>query len=140
MALAPTVYAKLLGDKLAKHNVDVWLINTGWSGGSYGQGKRIKLEFTRAMVKAVLSGGLKDAATKPDPTFGIAVPLSCPGVPDEIMNPRNTWTDKAAYDRKARELAVMFEKNFAENAADASAEIKNAGPKQQIQHSHAAIS
>jgi phosphoenolpyruvate carboxykinase (ATP) len=92
------------------------------------------------MVKAVLSGALKDAATTPDPIFGIAVPLSCPGVPDEIMNPRNTWTDKAAYDRKARELAVMFEKNFAENAADASAEIKNAGPKQQIQHSHTAIS
>ncbi len=130
MALAPTVYAKLLGDKLSKHNVDVWLINTGWSGGGYGQGQRIKLAFTRAMVKAVLSGALKNAATKPDPTFGIAVPLSCPGVPDEIMDPRNTWTDKTAYDRKARELAVMFEKNFAENAGDASPEIKNAGPKQ----------
>ena len=97
---------------------------------SYGQGQRIKLGFTRAMVKAVLSGALKDAPTKPDPVFGIAVPLSCPGVPDEIMNPRNSWKDKAAYDRKARELAVMFEKNFAENASDASAEIKEAGPKQ----------
>jgi phosphoenolpyruvate carboxykinase (ATP) len=131
MALPPTVYAKLLGDKLAKHNVDAWLINTGWSGGSYGQGQRIKLGFTRAMVKAVLSGALKDAATQLDPIFGVAVPLSCPGVPDEIMNPRDTWKDKAAYDRKARELAVMFENNFAENAGDASAEIKKAGPKQQ---------
>jgi len=130
MALPPTVYAKLLGDKIAKHHVDVWLINTGWSGGSYGQGQRIKLGFTRAMVKAVLSGALKNAATKPDPVFGFTVPLSCPGVPDEIMDPRNTWKDKAAYDRKARELAVMFEKNFAENASDASAEIKAAGPKQ----------
>jgi phosphoenolpyruvate carboxykinase (ATP) len=123
------VYAKLLGDKIARHNVDVWLINTGWSGGACGQGHRIKLEFTRAMVKAVLSGALKEAATITDPVFGMAVPRSCPGVPDEMMNPRNTWKDKAAYDRKARELAVMFEKNFAENAGDASAEIKAAGPK-----------
>ena len=129
MALPPTVYAKLLGDKLAKHNVDVWLLNTGWSGGPYGQGQRIKLGFTRAMVKAVLSGALKDAATKPDPVFGFAVPVSCPGVPDEIMNARDAWKDKAAYDRKARELAVMFVNNFAENAGDASAEIKKANPK-----------
>jgi len=82
------------------------------------------------MVKAVLSGALKDVASKPDPVFEMAAPLSCPGVPDEIMNPRNSWKDKTAYDRKARELAVMFEKNFAENASDASAEIKKAGPKQ----------
>ena len=130
MALPPTTYAKLLGDKLAKHNVDVWLINTGWSGGSYGQGQRIKLASTRAMVKAVLSGALKNVATKPDPIFGIAVPMSCPGVPGEILDARNTWKDKAAYDHKAGELAAMFEKNFAENASDASAEIKKAGPKQ----------
>jgi phosphoenolpyruvate carboxykinase (ATP) len=128
MALPPTVYARLLGNKIAKHSVDVWLINTGWSGGAYGQGQRIKLGFTRAMVKAVLSGALKDVPVKPDPIFGIAAPLSCPGVPDEILNPRNTWKDKAAYDRKARELATMFGKNFAENAGDASAEIKKAGP------------
>jgi len=131
MALPPTVYAKLLGDKIAQHHVDVWLINTGWSGGSYGQGERIKLGLTRAMIKAVLSGALKDAASKPDPIFGMAVPLSCPGVPSEILDPRATWKDQAAYDRKSRELAVMFEKNFAENAIDASAEIKRAGPKQQ---------
>ncbi|MGA7382374.1 MAG: phosphoenolpyruvate carboxykinase (ATP) [Terriglobales bacterium] len=130
MALPPTVYAKLLGDKIAKHNVDVWLINTGWSGGSYGQGQRIKLGFTRALVKAVLSGTLQTAATQPDPIFGFAVPRSCPGVPDEIMIPRDTWKDKTAYDRKARELAVMFEKNFAENASDAPEEIKKAGPRQ----------
>jgi phosphoenolpyruvate carboxykinase (ATP) len=129
MALPPTVYAKLLGDKIAKHDVDVWLVNTGWSGGAYGQGQRIKLGFTRAMVKAVLSGALKDVPTKSDSIFGIAVPQSCPGVPDEILNPRNTWKDKAAYDLKARELAAMFEKNFAENASEASEEIKSAGPK-----------
>ncbi len=132
MALPPTVYAKLLGEKLAKHNVDVWLVNTGWSGGAYGQGQRIKLEFTRAMVKAVLSGALKDAATMPDTTFGFAVPLSCPGVPDEIMNARDAWKDKTAYDRKARELAVMFVNNFTENASDAAAEIKKAGPRLHI--------
>jgi phosphoenolpyruvate carboxykinase (ATP) len=137
MALPPTVYAKLLGDKIAKHMVEAWLINTGWSGGSHGQGQRIALGFTRAMVKAVLSGALKDAATNPDPIFGFAVPLSCPGVPDEMMNPHNTWKDKAAYDRKARELAAMFEKNFAENASDASAEIKEAGPKQHYSQAHA---
>jgi phosphoenolpyruvate carboxykinase (ATP) len=129
MALPPTVYAKLLGDKIAKHDVDVWLVNTGWSGGGYGQGQRIKLGFTRAMVKAILSGALKDVPVKSDSIFGIAVPLSCPGVPDEILNPRNTWKDKAAYDLKACELAAMFEKNFAENAGEASEEIKNAGPK-----------
>jgi phosphoenolpyruvate carboxykinase (ATP) len=129
MPLPPTVYAKLLGEKITKHNVDVWLVNTGWSGGAYGQSQRIKLAYTRAMVKAVLSGALKDVATKPDPTFGVAVPQSCPGVPEAILNPRNTWADKAAYDRKARELAGMFEKNFAENAGDAPAEIKKAGPK-----------
>jgi phosphoenolpyruvate carboxykinase (ATP) len=119
--------------------VDVWLINTGWSGGSYGQGQRIKLGFTRAMVKAVLSGTLKDVATNPDPIFGFAVPLSCPGVPDEIMNPSNAWKEKAAYDSKAHELAVMFEKNFAENASDASAEIKQAGPKLQKQPNSAVV-
>ena len=129
MALPPTVYAKLLGDKIAQHKVDVWLVNTGWSGGAYGQGERIKLAYTRAMVKAVLSGALKDVPTQADPIFGMAVPLSCPGVPGEMLNPRNTWKDKAAYDSKARELAAMFEKNFAENASDASPEIKAAGPK-----------
>ena len=131
MALPPTVYAKLLGEKIAKHNVDVWLVNTGWSGGGYGQGQRIKLGFTRAMVKAVLSGALKDVATSPDLIFGVAVPQSCPGVPEEILNPRNTWKDKTAYDRRARELAGMFEKNFTENASDAPADIKKAGPKLQ---------
>ncbi len=134
MALPPTVYAKLLGDKIAKHRVDVWLINTGWSGGSYGQGQRIKLAFTRAMVKAVLSGALTEVATKPDPILGFAVPVWCPGVPDEIMNARNTWKNKEGYDRKAHELAAMFEKNIAENAGDAAAEIKQAGPKQRTLH------
>jgi phosphoenolpyruvate carboxykinase (ATP) len=128
MALPPTIYARLLGEKISKHNVDVWLVNTAWSGGPYGIGKRINLGFTRAMIKAVLSGALEGVATEPHPVFGFSVPTSCPGVPKAILNPRNTWKDSDAYDRKARDLAEMFEKNFAENASDAPAEIKNAGP------------
>jgi phosphoenolpyruvate carboxykinase (ATP) len=130
MALPPSTYAKLLGEKIAKHKVDVWLVNTGWSGAPYGQGKRIDLRFTRAMVKAILSGKLNRVETRVDPIFGMLVPLSCPFVPEEILNPRDTWKDTLAYDRKAFELAAMFQKNFAENADDAPEEIKSAGPKQ----------
>jgi phosphoenolpyruvate carboxykinase (ATP) len=129
MALPPLTYAKLLGERIAKHKVAVWLVNTGWSGGPYGQGQRIKLSLTRAMVKAVLSGAMKDAPMNTDPIFGIGVPLSCPGVPSEILAPRNTWKDPGAYDKKARELAGMFESNFKENAGEAPNEIKEAGPK-----------
>ena len=129
MALPPLTYAKLLGERIAKHNVAVWLVNTGWSGGPYGEGQRIKLSFTRAMVKAVLSGAIKEANMNRDPIFGISVPLSCPGVPSEILAPRNTWKDPLAYDKKARELAGMFERNFKENAADAPNEVREAGPK-----------
>jgi phosphoenolpyruvate carboxykinase (ATP) len=130
MALPPSTYAQLLGEKIAKHNVAVWLINTGWSGGSYGDGQRIKLGLTRAMVKAVLSGKLSEVATQPDPTFGVHIPVAVPEVPSELLDPRKTWKVPAAYDQKARELANMFEANFRENAGDASAEIRNAGPRQ----------
>jgi phosphoenolpyruvate carboxykinase (ATP) len=128
MALPTLTYAKLLGEKIAKHKVDVWLLNTGWSGGPYGTGDRIKLSATREMVKAVLSGAMKDAPMTKDPIFGIGVPDSCPGVPSEILAPRKTWKDPAAYDKKARELAGMFERNFKENATDAPAEVSQAGP------------
>jgi phosphoenolpyruvate carboxykinase (ATP) len=129
MALPPLTYAQLLGERIAKHNVAVWLVNTGWSGGSYGQGQRIKLSFTRSMVKAVLSGAMTDAPMKADPVFGISVPQSCPGVPAEILAPRQTWKDPAAYDQRARQLAGMFESNFKENASDAPSEVRQAGPK-----------
>ena len=129
MALPPLTYAKLLGEKIARHNVKVWLINTGWTGGPYGQGQRIRLAFTRAMVKAVLTGAFEDASWQPDAIFGISVPNACPAVPSEILQPRQTWKDTDAYDRKARELARMFEENFRENAPDAPAEVKAAGPK-----------
>ena len=114
MALPPSVYAKLLGEKIKKHKVDVWLINTGWSGGPYGVGNRMKLSLTRAMVKAALNGSLKNIETKKDLIFGVAIPVSCPGVPGEILQPKNTWKDPAAYDKKAKELMEMFEKNFKE--------------------------
>ena len=118
MALPPATYAKLLGEKIKKHNVDVWLVNTGWTGGSYGKGTRMKLSLTRAIVKAILSGALKDVKTEKDPIFGLDIPISCPDVSAEVLNPRNTWADKNAYDQKARELATMFDNNFKEFAGD----------------------
>ncbi len=114
MPLHPQVYAKLLGEKIKTHNVDVWLVNTGWSGGPYGVGSRMKLPLTRAMVKAALDGSLKKIETTKDPIFGVNIPVSCPGVPSEILQPKNTWKDPAAYDKKAKELQEMFEKNFKE--------------------------
>ncbi len=128
MVLDPAVYADLLGKKIAKHNSRVWLVNTGWSGGPYGVGSRMKLPHTRAMVNAALSGKLDEVATDADPVFGVSVPRSCPDVPGEVLNPRNTWSDKAAYDAKARELAGRFAKNF-EKFPSAAAEIKAAGPR-----------
>jgi phosphoenolpyruvate carboxykinase (ATP) len=128
MALPPAVYAKLLGEKIARHKADVWLVNTGWSGGSVGEGKRMDLSLTRAMVKAILSGQLKDIKTEKDPIFGLGIPLSCPGVPSEILKPRNTWKDPNAYDKKARELARMFNENFKEHEKDTTNEVKSAGP------------
>jgi phosphoenolpyruvate carboxykinase (ATP) len=129
MPLAATTYAKLLGEKIAKHNVDVWLVNTGWSGGPYGEGKRMDLSLTRALVSAVFLGELKGIKTEADPIFGLAVPRSCPGVEAHVLNPRNTWKDHDAYDKKARELAKMFCENFKEYEKDALAEVKAAGPK-----------
>ncbi|MEW5704155.1 MAG: phosphoenolpyruvate carboxykinase [Pseudomonadota bacterium] len=108
----PTVYAKLLRDKIAKHKVDCWLVNTGWSGGAYGTGERMKIGHTRAMVHAALDGRLAKAASRKDPHFGLHIPESCPNVPDEVLNPRHTWADKKAYDLAARNLTQRFEKNF----------------------------
>ncbi len=112
MPLPVKTYANLLGERIKKHAVDVWLINTGWSGGPYGVGNRMKLSLTRAMVKAALNGTLKKIETKKDPIFGVGIPISCPDVPSEILNPRNTWKDKDAYDKKAKELQGMFEKQM----------------------------
>ena len=112
LPLRPKAYANLLGEKLKKHGSNVWLINTGWSGGSYGVGSRMKLSYTRAMIAAAFSGHLDAIRFETDPVFGLSVPTECPGVPSEVLMPRNTWADKDAYDRKANELLVMFTKNF----------------------------
>ncbi|MBI2486376.1 MAG: phosphoenolpyruvate carboxykinase [Deltaproteobacteria bacterium] len=129
MALSPVVYANLLGEKISRHKVNVWLVNTGWSGGPYGVGQRIKIGYTRAMVRAVLSGALDSLSKVPDPNFDIAVPATCPDVPSEILNPRNTWTDKPAYDTQARKLAAMFVENFKAFANQISADVNAAVPQ-----------
>jgi phosphoenolpyruvate carboxykinase (ATP) len=127
MALHPSVYAGLLGEKIARHGSRVWLINTGWTGGSYGTGHRISLPLTRAMLRAALSGRLNDVETRTDPFFGLQVPTSCPDVPAEMLDPRTTWPEKAAYDVQAKKLAAMFEANFAQFADMVPAEVRNAG-------------
>ncbi|MBW7904388.1 MAG: phosphoenolpyruvate carboxykinase (ATP) [Phycisphaerae bacterium] len=128
LVLDPAVYAGLLGRKLAQHDTRAWLLNTGWSGGPYGVGKRMKLPYTRAMIAAALNGDLDRVEYDDDPIFGIAVPRSCPHVPAEVLRPRQTWQDGAAYDAKARELAARFVKNFERfpSAADA---VRAAGPR-----------
>lgn len=130
--LHPGEYAELLGNKLKAHpEINVWLVNTGWSGGAYGTGQRMKLSFTRAMLTAALNGELNHVQYEAHPVFGVQMPTSCPNVPTEILNPRNTWADKAAYDSKANHLAQLFVKNFEQYASGVSAEILSAAPKAQ---------
>ena len=128
MPLHPRRYAELLGERIARHGSKVWLINTGWSGGPYGTGKRIDIPHTRAMVNAALDGKLDDVPTWRDPVFGVEVPESCPGVPPEVLRPRDTWPDGAAYDAQARKLAGMFHENFSKYADEVSEAVRNAGP------------
>lgn len=128
LPLPPSVYADMLGVKLARHGAQCYLINTGWIGGPYGVGQRISLPHTRTIVNAVLSGKLDEVEVVPDPVFGILVPKAVEGVPPEVLNPRNTWTDKAAYDEARRRLAEAFIKNF-EKYPGASEAIRMAGPK-----------
>ena len=123
----PTKYAEMLGHLLHEHSADVWLVNTGWSGGPYGVGKRMKLAYTRAMVADALSGRLHDIPTDMDPIFGLHVPTDIHGVPSEVLNPRGTWPDPAAYDVQAKKLAEMFRKNF-EKFGAVDAAIASAGP------------
>ncbi|WP_017416678.1 phosphoenolpyruvate carboxykinase (ATP) [Clostridium tunisiense] len=128
MLMKPSVYAKLLGEKIVNYNTEVYLVNTGWTGGEYGTGKRMNLNYTRAMVKAALEGNLKDVEYEVDEIFNLYVPKSVPNVPQEILNPKNTWTDKEKYDFKARELAKQFHKNF-QKFGEVSEDIKKAAPK-----------
>ncbi|MGI6205472.1 MAG: phosphoenolpyruvate carboxykinase (ATP) [Anaerovoracaceae bacterium] len=129
MPLNPRVYAEMLGDKMEKYNTRVYLVNTGWSGGSYGTGARIKLRYTRAMVTAALNGTIENANFRHDDRFNLEVPQSVEGVPSEILNPRDTWADKDAYDKTADNLAEMFHENFNKKYSDMPDEVKAAGPK-----------
>ena len=129
MPMKPTVYANLLGERLAQHHVHVWLVNTGWSGGPYGVGSRMKIAYTRAMIREALNGTLTDVPTVADPVFGLHIPASVPGVPSEVLTPRNTWSDKAAYDAKAGELAGRFKSNFEQFAGSVAPSVRAAGPR-----------
>jgi len=129
LPLHPGQYAEMLGNKMKENNVNVWMINTGWSGGPYGIGQRIKLGYTRAMITAALDGKLDNVEYEAHPVFGVMVPKECPGVPSEVLSPRNTWTDKSEYDAKAKSLAQQFIKNFEKYANGVNAETLAATPK-----------
>lgn len=128
LPLSPLKYARLLGEKIEEHNTDVFLINTGWTGGPYGIGKRMNLKYTRAMVTAALDGHLNSVEWETDPIFNLAIPKYCPDVPSSLLNPRNTWEDKEAYERQALKLAELFNKNVQKFKGEMTDEILNAGP------------
>lgn len=129
LPLHPGKYADMLGKKMKALNVNVWMINTGWSGGAYGVGKRMKLDFTRAMITAALEGKLDNVTYEAHPVFGMMIPTSCPGVPAEILNPRNTWADVNEYDKKAKDLANLFITNFEKYKSGVNEEIIAAAPQ-----------
>jgi phosphoenolpyruvate carboxykinase (ATP) len=128
MPLHPTRYAEMLGERMEAHGVRVWLVNTGWTGGSYGDGHRMKLRHTRALLTAAMCGELDGVQWATDPVFGLKYPLTCPDVPSEVLDPRSTWKDAAAFDATAKHLAGLFRENFAKFEAQASAAILVAAP------------
>lgn len=135
LPLHPGKYAEMLGEKLKQNpHVNVWLVNTGWSGGPYGVGSRMKLGYTRAMITAALNGALNQVNFEQHPVFGLSFPTSCDGVPAELLNPRNTWSDKEAYDKQASHLAKLFNENFEQFASGVGEEIKAAAPG--VLHAH----
>ncbi len=122
-------YATLLAEKVKQHDVNVWLVNTGWTGGPFGVGHRMPISYTRAMIDAALEGRLEDEAYRTDPVFGLAIPERCSGVPENVLDPRSTWQDTAAYDAQARKVAEMFRRNFAAFEGQVAAEVVEAGPR-----------
>ena len=128
LPLNPNAYAKLLGEKIARHGAKVWLVNTGWTGGPYGVGKRMAIAHTRAMISAALAGHLDDVRYRKDPVFNVDVPATCPGVPEGALDPRSTWSDPKAYDEQARKLARLFVDNFKTFEKDVAPSVKEAGP------------
>lgn len=129
MVLHPGVYADLLGKKMQEHNASCWLVNTGWSGGPYGIGQRMKISYTRAMIRAILNGSLATVESQVDAIFGVNVPVTCPGVPGDVLQPRNTWADKQAYDQQARDLARRFNENFKKYESGVSEAVRAVAPK-----------
>jgi phosphoenolpyruvate carboxykinase (ATP) len=129
LPLSPNVYATMLGEKIAAHASRVWLVNTGWTGGPYGTGNRMKIAHTRAMITAALGGQLDKVQYRTHAVFNVDIPASCPGVPSEVLDPRTTWKDKAAYDEQARKLAAMFIENFSAFENDVPPSVKQAGPR-----------
>ncbi len=125
----PTKYAEMLAEKLEKHGAQTWLVNTGWTGGAYGVGSRMSLDYTRAIIDAIHSGALSKAPTVEDPLFGLAVPTECPGVPSNVLIPKTTWADKGAFENTARKLASLFKDNFKQYEGQASDAIRGAGPR-----------
>jgi phosphoenolpyruvate carboxykinase (ATP) len=129
LPLAPSRYATMLGERITEHDAYVWLVNTGWTAGPYGTGHRMKIAYTRAMITAALSGALDGVEYQRDPVFNVDVPASCPGVPHQVLKPRNTWTDSAAYDAQAARLARLFVENFKAFEAEVTPEVRSAGPR-----------
>jgi phosphoenolpyruvate carboxykinase (ATP) len=128
LPLKPGTYAEMLGERIEKHGARVFLVNTGWTGGPYGVGTRMDLTHTRAMIQAATAGELDEVEMKTHPVFNLDMPVSCPGVPDGVLDPASTWDDREAYDEKARELARMFVKNFERFEGTVRPEVVAAGP------------
>jgi phosphoenolpyruvate carboxykinase (ATP) len=125
----PSKYAELLRHKIERYNVNCWLVNTGWVGGPYGVGKRISIKHTRALLTAALDGKLNNVKYKRDLIFGFEVPMTCPDIPDDVLDPSSSWGDKAEYDRRYKDLASRFVQNFAKFADETSQDVIDAGPK-----------
>src|SRR5688500_12657268 len=122
----PSVYAKMLGERIAGHGAQCWLVNTGWSGGAYGVGQRMAIQHTRALVRAALDGRLGEVEVAKESNFGLFIPTACPEVPADVLDPRNTWSDKKAYDETARDVAGRFEKNFRQFESYVGSDVKQA--------------
>jgi phosphoenolpyruvate carboxykinase (ATP) len=129
MVWHPSKYATMLAERMERHKTRAWLVNTGWSGGAYGVGKRMDIDVTRAIIDAIHSGGLDDVPTQTDPVFGLAIPTRCPGVPGHLLVPANTWRNPSDYQVTAKKVAQLFIKNFEKYAKDGPPEIKAAGPR-----------
>jgi phosphoenolpyruvate carboxykinase (ATP) len=125
----PVVYAEMLGEKMAEHKAPAFLVSTGVTGGPYGEGERFKIAHSRAAVRAAIAGELDNVDYRTDPVFGFEVPMECPNLPSELLWPRDTWRDSAAYDAKANELGQLFAENFAQFESEASLEVGAAGPR-----------